>query len=133
MKYIYPMKNVIRIIQIVLTLITAYGTYGLVQAEMNGGATCPEVFGISACYIVMGCVVAILVSFLSPRLHTLFSLGSSIAWGLAATGSYYQYKELAQCPKMDNGTSMCYIALGIFSTLLILDFIHGRIKKKKFG
>ena len=123
------MKKVIRFLQFVLILIGIYGVYGLVEQEMAVGNICPPVFGISACYIMAGCLIAIVLSFLGRKWHALFSLGASIAWCLSATGSYYQYKGIADCPMAANDVPMCYISLGLFSLLLILDFIHGKIKK----
>ncbi len=123
------MKSIIRALQAILTAIAAYGAYQLVMEELSVGGICPAVLGIPACYITAVCIAMIILSYFAKKWHALFSLGTSIAWSLAAFGSYYQYKGMAECPKTADGTPTCYIALGIFSALFLLDIIHGKLRR----
>lgn len=111
----------IRVVQWLVVLFMAFGVYELVIEELAFGGICPKVLDIPACYILAGCLIAIVLSFLSRKLNFLFSLGASIGWSLAAMGTYYQFKGVMECPKTAGDIPMCYISLGLFTLLFILD------------
>ena len=115
-------SKILSAIQWITTSILAYGVYGLVIQEYELGNICPKIFDIPACYIIAGGLLCIFISLLWRKLYFPFLLGAGIGWSIAAMGSYYQWKGIAECPKMADGTPICYIALALFTLLFILDF-----------
>jgi len=48
-----------------------------------------------------------------------------------ASAAYYQSKGMFECPKVLDDISMCYVGLGIFVVLFILDIIDSRLARKR--
>lgn len=111
----------------VVLLILLFGIYGagrLSFRQFSSGNICPELFGIPACYIILACFVVPFIAELFSLNSALFYAGVLLAWSIAAYGSTLQLRGIAECPKTAGGTPMCFISLGIFTTLILLKLVQ---------
>jgi len=113
-----------------IALLGFAGAFSLVQDELASGNICPQLEGIPACHIILGCFAAVLIShsgLLKDR-FLLFYVGAGIAWIMAAVGASGEIFGWMECPKTESGIPMCYLSFGIFSSLLILKIIQVRLR-----
>ena len=119
------MKQIIFFAIIVILLFSIYGSFNLSMVDFHKKDVCPKVLGIPACYIVF-------VFFLLAAIVHLMSWGKTnsgmlIYYGLIAVpfllalgGTLTELSGTVICPRTPGGTPMCFISLGICSTLLLL-------------
>ncbi|HFA50688.1 MAG TPA: hypothetical protein ENJ95_16900 [Bacteroidetes bacterium] len=122
-------KIIISLLIWLITLFGLNGAFGLVRNEYLKGNICPKTIGIPACYIIFACLIFILISetgFLKDN-SKLFFIGAGIAWLMAVTGTVGQIFGWIECPKTGGGFPMCYISFAMFSSLIILKYISGKI------
>ena len=110
----------------IIALFGLNGTFSLVQEEFTKGNICPKLLGIPACYIILTCLVFLLISQsnLLKDKNRLFFIGAGVAATIAISGTVGQLMGWTECPKTDGGTPMCFLSLGLFSSLLILKWVE---------
>jgi len=107
-----------------------WGTTNLVWDQYSSGDICPPVLGIPACYIILACVLAAIVSHTGALKdkNILFYLGSGIAMIFAVVGSIGNIAQILTCPKTSSSIPMCYISFVMFGTLILLKTLEIRMK-----
>ncbi len=116
-------KNIIYSIITVLLLIGIYGIAGLVWDEIQTGNGCPKIWIIPACVIVMLCFLIPLIVHLFKKYNTIYFGFTGLALIIAIIASFMQFNGQGECPKLDNGTPMCYLSFVLFSILIILKIL----------
>lgn len=108
---------------VVVNAILLMGAGALALGELRNPATCPDLLGIPACYLVFGCATLTMGSRLlrNPVRIVVFLLGAGPAFGLALVASALQLMGGVQCPKGPGGVPLCYLSLALFGTLLALE------------
>jgi hypothetical protein len=112
-----------KIIHSVITILLIIGLYGsgeLVWAEIQTGNGCPKIGIVPACVIVMLCFLIPLIVHLLKKYNTIYFVFTGLAFLIAVIASVMQFNKLGECPKLDNGTPMCYLSLLLFSILITL-------------
>lgn len=125
------MKNVLSGGILLILGFAIYGTTGLVVHEWQDGNICPKIIGIPACYIVMFCFVGGLVSqlFSNSKFKHSFFIFIGLVFGIALTGTIGELTGLAKCPRTSGGIPMCFISLGICTSLLVLKLLRKGFEK----
>lgn len=118
------MNRLIHYAILLVLLIGIYGAGKLSYRQLSSGSICPEIIGIPACYIILACFVVPFIAQLFDLSNALFFAGVLLAWSIAAYGSALQIQGVAECPKTEGGIPMCYISLGIFTSLILLKIIQ---------
>lgn len=121
-------KKIIRFVIIILLAIGLYGVGGLVYTEIQTGNGCPKLWIIPACYIIFLCFLIPLIVHLLKKYNSVYFIFTGIAVSIATIASIMQYTGNGQCPKLDNGTPMCYLSFLIFATLITLKKIQLSLK-----
>ena len=124
------MKQVLFFIIIAVLLFTIYGSFNLSMVDFQKKNICPKVFGVPACYIV--CLFFVLA--LGGHIFKGF-LGIDIWYYgfvavpflLALGGTLTELSGKVICPRTPGGTPMCFISLGICTTLLLLKLAETRL------
>ncbi len=106
-----------------------WGTMNLVWNQYSNGDICPPIFGIPACYIILACILAAIISHtcILKDKHLLFSLGSGVAILFATVGSVGNLFEVLACPKTSSGIPMCYISFAMFGSLILVKILEIKI------
>ncbi len=102
------------------------GVSGLAHEEFVEGGVCPEVLRVPACYIIFICFIFLILSHanLLKDKNLLFFAGAGVAEAIALSGSAGQLMGWLECPKTESGTPMCYLSLGLFTSLLVLKVLQ---------
>ncbi|CAH8282210.1 hypothetical protein EV196_105337 [Mariniflexile fucanivorans] len=111
-------KKVLSIAITILLLIGIWGTGGLVWNEIQTGNGCPKIWIIPACVIVFICFLIPLIAHILNKWNRLYFVFTGLALTIAIIASFMQFTGNGECPKLDNGTPMCYLSFLIFSTLI---------------
>ena len=111
-------KKVLSIAITILLLIGIWGTGGLVWNEIQTGNGCPKIWIIPACVIVFICFLIPLIVHVLGKWNRLYFVFTGLALTIAIVASFMQFTGNGECPKLDNGTPMCYLSFLIFSTLI---------------
>ncbi|CAH8281896.1 hypothetical protein EV196_11218 [Mariniflexile fucanivorans] len=111
-------KKVLSFAITILLLIGIWGTGGLVWNEIQTGNGCPKIWIIPACVIVFICFLIPLVVHNLNKWNRLYFVFTGLAVTIAIVASIMQFTGNGECPKLDNGTPMCYLSLLIFSALI---------------
>ncbi|MGJ8744882.1 hypothetical protein [Polaribacter sp.] len=111
-------KKGLSIAIIMLLLIGVWGTLGLVWNEIQTGNGCPKIWIIPACVIVFFCFLIPLIAHIFNKWNRLYFVFTGLALTIAIVASFMQFTGNGECPKLDNGTPMCYLSFLIFSTLI---------------
>jgi hypothetical protein len=112
-----------KIIHSVITILLMIGLYGsgeLVWTEIQTGNGCPKIGIVPACVLVMLCFLIPLIVHLLKKYNTIYFVFTGLAFLIAVIASVMQFNKLGECPKLDNGTPMCYLSLLLFSILITL-------------
>ncbi len=112
----------------IVALFGINSTYRLASKEFSTGDICPKIIGIPVCYIILTCLIFILISQsqLLNEKNRLYFIGAGVAALFASIGSFAQLMGWLECPKTEGGIPMCFLSLGMFSSLLVLKFIEVR-------
>ena len=98
-----------------------YKRQGLVVEEIKTGDGCPKLVGIPMCLVVLICFAVPLIAHLSKKkLNLVYFFFTGAALTIAVVASIMQFMNYGECPKLDNGTPMCYLSFLIFLLLIIL-------------
>lgn len=130
-----------RIASIAFVIVNAtilLGAGALALGEARDPATCPDLLGAPACFLVLGCAVLTLGSRLlrDPARFVVLILGAGPAFGLALLAGALQMAGRIECPKGPGGGPLCYLSLAMFGTLLALEAARcgrGRRLRAKAG
>lgn len=121
------MEQLIYILIIVTLLFSIYGSFSLSVIDFKKKNVCPKVFGIPACYIVfIFFLLAIYSHFMGSgqKINLLYFGFLAVPFLLALGGSLTELSGRVICPRTRGGMPMCYISLGICTSLLILKVIE---------
>ncbi len=124
------MKQLLYFLIIGILLFSIYGSFNLSMVDFQKKNVCPKILGIPACYIVLLFFSLALGSHLFKG-----SLGKdlwyyglmAVPFLLALSGTLTELSGKVVCPRTPGGTPMCYISLGICTTLIILKFLESRM------
>ena len=101
----------------------------LVLSELTREPTCPPLFGVPACYLL---VAAYLAATIGAWFHgQRWADGAFLAGAIVVTliGTYFSWSQLsgsAVCPSFE-GLPMCYVSLTAGLTMLALDQLRRRL------
>jgi len=124
-------SKIISIVLSVLFVVSIIATFQLVYTDYSVGNVCPKLLGIPACYIILICfLIPFLVHLFKGKTIYYFS-GTGLAFTIALYGTVMQVLNYVSCPKTDNNIPMCFISLGIFTTLIILKLMINKTKYEK--
>ena len=115
-----------KIVHSVISMLLILGLYvsgELVWNEIQTGFGCPKIWIIPVCVIVMLCFLIPLIVHLIKKYNTIYFLFTGLALLIAIIASVMQFNGLVECPKLGNGTPMCYLSLLIFSILITLKIL----------
>ena len=119
------MKTFLNLATWAVLLFGWYGAGSLTYAEYFRSNICPKLLSVPACYVILGLVLLATISqtgWLGDK-HLLFYLATSLAAGLALTGTIGQLSGVLECPKTSGGTPMCYLSLAMFGSLILLQLV----------
>lgn len=124
------MKQILFFVIIGILLFSIYGSFNLSMVDFQKKNVCPKILGIPACYIVFLFFSLALGSHLFKG-----SLGNdlwyyglmAVPFLLALSGTLTELSGKVVCPRTPGGTPMCYISLGICTTLIVLKFLESRM------
>lgn len=118
------LKNTLSILITLLLLIGIWGAGNLVLDEIKTGNGCPKIWIIPACVIILVCFLIPFVSHILKKWINLYFVFTGLALTIAIIASIMQVRGQGECPKLNNGTPMCYLSFLIFSVLIILKIIE---------
>ena len=124
------MKQVLFFAIIAILIFSIYGSFNLSMVDFHKKNICPKVLGIPACYIVFLFFALALGGhvFKGYLGRDLWYYGfMAVPFLLALGGTLTELSGKVVCPRTPGGTPMCYISLGICTTLLILKYAETRI------
>lgn len=116
-------KKILSIAIITLLLIGIWGAGGLVLDEIRTGHGCPKIWIIPACAIVLICFLIPFVAHILNKWNRWYFMFTGLAVSIASVASIMQFTGNGECPKLDNGTPMCYLSFLIFSAVIGLKII----------
>jgi hypothetical protein len=102
----------------------------LVLSELFEGPTCPHLFGVPACYLVLlGYLLGVAGAWLfrTRAGDVSFFIGTG---AVTLIGVYFSWSQLAghaECPTFE-GLPMCYVSLLAGLTMLALDQVRRRLR-----
>lgn len=117
---------------IAVILFAIYGAVDLSLVDFREKEVCPKLFNIPACYIVLFFFVLVLLSHLLSKKNVsklYFYLFLSIPFFMALMGTISELSGEVVCPRTPGGTPMCYISLGLCSSLFLLKVLEQQVKK----
>ncbi len=124
------MKQILFFVIIGILLFSIYGSFNLSMVDFQKKNVCPKILGIPACYIVFLFFSLALGShlFKGSLGNNLWYYGlMAVPFLLALSGTLTELSGKVVCPRTPGGTPMCYISLGICTTLIILKFLESRM------
>ena len=110
-------------------------TTWLVLSEIFREPTCPPLFGIPACYLVLaGYVAATVGAWLSEERvgEVSFYVGAGAVTLIGVYFSIGQLRGTAECPTFE-GLPMCYVSLLAGATMLAVDQVRRRLPTSTGG
>lgn len=110
-------------------------TSWLVVSEILREPTCPPLFGIPACYLVLaGYVAATIGAWMSdePVGEVGFYVGAGAVTLIGVYFSVGQLRGTAECPTFE-GLPMCYLSLLAGATMLAIDQVRRRMPPSAGG
>ena len=123
------LEKIVHSIITILLIIGLYGSGGLVWNEIQTGNGCPKIWIIPACAIVMLCFLIPLIVHLFKKYNSIYFVFTGLALIIAIIASVIQFNGLGECPKLDNGTPMCYLSFVLFSILITLKILLIKISE----
>lgn len=124
------MKQILFFVIIAIIVFSIYGSFNLSKVDFRKKNICPKVFGIPACYLVflffvLGLGGHVFQEYLGGDLWYYGFI--AVPFLLALGGTLTELSGKVICPRTPGGTPMCFISLGICTTLLILKYAETRI------
>lgn len=119
------MNQILFFVLIAILLFAIYGSFNLSMVDYKKKNVCPKVFGIPACYLVFVFFVLALVAHVFNGVfadNLWYYAFIAVPFLLALTGTLTELSGKEICPRTPGGTPMCYISLGLCSTLLLIKF-----------
>ncbi len=117
----------------------AYVAFSLSAIHLSGTPTCPVVFSIPACVIVLVCYLLITIAWgmaLAKKQERwsqiIFVSGFIPAFVLALMGSTGEIFGFANCPATETGFPKCFISLA-FLIALVVGWVVARNRAYKGG
>lgn len=110
-----------------ILLFSIYGSLKLSLVDYQQKNICPKILEIPACYIVLLFFgLSLAVHLLQNKLKGKFWYYSfmAIPFLLALGGTITELSGTIVCPRTEGGTPMCYISLGICTSLILLKLIE---------
>ncbi len=119
------------------SVFAAYVAFSLSTIHLSGTLTCPVVFGIPACVIVLVCYLLITIAWgmvLANKQGNwpliIFVVGFIPAFLLALMGSAGEIFGFANCPATETGFPKCFISL-IFLMALAVGWVALNARNKE--
>ncbi|MDA0967331.1 MAG: hypothetical protein O2970_10295 [Proteobacteria bacterium] len=104
----------------------AYEAFSLSALHLGGTPTCPVLFGIPACIIVLVCYILLTVAWgmaligrKNKQAMIIFVSGFTPAFLLALIGSSGEVFGFASCPHTETGFPKCFISFGLLIGLAL--------------
>lgn len=100
----------------------------LVLSELFREATCPELFGVPACFLVSaGYLAAIVGTWLNDtkKGQVLLYIGAGAVTLIGVYFSLGEVRGVTECPSFE-GLPMCYLSLATGATILALELLRRR-------
>ena len=124
------MKQILFFAIIAILLFSIYGSFNLSMVDFQKKDVCPKVLGIPACYIVLlffGLALSahVFKGYLGKDIWYYGFMAVPFLLALGGTITELSGKEI--CPRTPGGIPMCFISLGICTTLLILKYSETKI------
>ncbi len=117
-----------------LALLGAFSIAPLSFSTLTGGPSCPSIYFVPACYIVLAGFIALLV-FSFVKHQAIFFLGWLPVASIALLASVGEYSRGGICPLSSSGVPLCYYSLGVsvflLAIFLLWKFSHKPTKKAK--
>ncbi len=126
------MKNLLYWLIILIAGFAVYGSFGLSMNDWEIGNICPKILGIPACYIVLVCFVAALLTHFLPhsKSNWIYFFFVGIVTLIASTGTIGELTGMAKCPRTNGGIPMCFISLAICLSLLVSKFFLIKLNRR---
>ena len=124
------MKEILFFAIIAVLLFSLYGSFNLSRVDFRKKNVCPKVLGVPACYIVFLFFALAFFAhvFTGALAKDLWYYGLlAVPFLLALGGTLTELSGKVICPRTPGGTPMCFISLGICTTLLLLKFAETRM------
>lgn len=117
----FRMKTSFFWINLIILAFAIYGTSDLALNEWEVGNICPKIWSIPACYIVwLGFSIAAIVHIFPFQKATWFYFTAiGLVTLIALSGTIGELSGYLKCPRTSNGIPMCFISLGICTSLIL--------------
>ena len=121
--------NVFKVVVGLMALLGAVSIFPLTLSTLTGGASCPSISIIPACYIVfLGfCMMVLFAIFEKP---IFFIIGWTPVAFIALFASYSELTVGNICPLSSTGVPLCFYSFGA-SLIILLNFILWKVFKNK--
>lgn len=126
--YLSASPIILRVVNTLLFAFICIGLYGAINLSyitVTGGASCPTVFGLPACYIVALAYGLMLLAFFR-KIHSwssyMFISGLGIAVSFALPASLIELFRAGTCPSSSSGLPLCYLSLALCLLIMITWF-----------
>ena len=118
-------KNIFYWLSTTVLLFAIYGAGSLSLSDFQGTISCPKIAGIPACYLVLlFFVLGAMSHFVKHRFsNKAFFFFIGIPGLLALFASIKELNVPNTCPQTSSGIPMCYISLGLCTTILLFKFL----------
>ncbi len=116
-------KILINLALISLLIFWIVWTSALVIDEFTHWDICPTLLGIPACYIILWAFTVLLGIHLLKVHKYYFYIIAFFPISIALYGTFFQFFGWIECPKTDWGIPMCFISLGLFSSITFLKYM----------
>jgi len=103
----------------------------LVFSQLFRGPTCPELFGVPACFLVLGSYALATPAAWFPesrRATLLFYVGAGAALLIAVYGSSSQLQGTVTCPSFE-GLPMCFTSFLAAATMIGADVLRRTVAR----
>jgi hypothetical protein len=113
-------------VKTLLLLCLAIGSWGaflVSYATFSGGTSCPQIFTIYICYLVLAGYLTMLFSQIIPFTsirNKMFSIAWILVFGFAIVGVVSELLVGDTCPKNAVGTPLCYLSLSLVLIVMVL-------------
>jgi hypothetical protein len=115
--------QLLSIILIILFVTSIIATFNLVYTDFVIGDVCPKLIGIPACQIILLCFTIPFIAHIFKWKSIYYFTPLLVAFCIALYGTTMQLLGPISCPTTENNIPMCFISLGIFTTLITIKLI----------
>lgn len=103
----------------VIFVVSILATSNLVYTDFIEGDVCPKLLTMPACQIILVCFLIPFLAHIFKWKTIYYFLGTGLAFTIALYGTIMQVLNYVSCPKTESNVPMCFISLGIFTTLIV--------------